>query len=268
VTHTHILYLAFFSGIWRAAVAKSVCEEHFVNQICRKRRLCEKGSNAMRASITRFVTTAVLLPFLAMATPAFAQEEPEGPPDPLSIDFTLAAFSDYRFRGLTATLASGFYASIFASNIAENPGDDIEIDLIAGFSKDIGKVSAGINATYYVYPGFSSINYVEFIGTLGTAVGPGEVGLTLGYSPKQDNIGDQDNVYVALNGSVPIKGTPFSLTGSVGYEDGAFGDKKKDWLLGVTADVAGFTLGASYIDTKRGGPLGDATAVFSISRDF
>lgn len=236
----------------------------------------------MRASITRLVTTAVLLPILALATPAFAaEEEAEGPPDPLSIDFTLAAYSDYRFRGLTlsdkdfsvqptltATLASGFYASIFASNIAENPGDDIEIDLIAGFSKDIGKVNAGINATYYVYPGFSSINYVEFIGTLGTEVGPGEVGLTLGYSPKQDNIGDQDNVYVALNGSVPIKGTPFSLTGSVGYEDGAFGDKKKDWLLGVTADVAGFTLGASYIDTKRGGPLGDATAVFSISKDF
>ena len=236
----------------------------------------------MRASITRLVTTAVLLPILALATPAFAaEEEAEGPPDPLSIDFTLAAYSDYRFRGLTlsdkdfsiqptltATLASGFYASIFASNIAENPGDDIEIDLIAGFSKDIGKVNAGINATYYVYPGFSSINYVEFIGTLGTEVGPGEVGLTLGYSPKQDNIGDQDNVYVALNGSVPIKGTPFSLTGSVGYEDGAFGNKKKDWLLGVTADVAGFTLGASYIDTKRGGPLGDATAVFSISKDF
>jgi uncharacterized protein (TIGR02001 family) len=236
----------------------------------------------MRASITRLITSAVLLPLAVLATPAFAAEEaPEGPPDPLSIDFTLAAYSDYRFRGLTlsdkdfsvqptitATLASGFYASIFASNIAENTGDDIEIDLIAGFSKEIGKVTAGINATYYVYPGISSINYVEFIGTLGTAVGPGEVGVTLGYSPKQDNIGDKDNVYVALNGSVPINGTPFSLAGSVGYEDGAFGDKKKDWSLGVTADVAGFTLGASYIDTKRGGPLGDATAVFSISKDF
>lgn len=236
----------------------------------------------MRASITRFIATTVLLPLAVLASPAFAAEEAaEGPPDPLSIDFTLAGYSDYRFRGLTlsdkdfaiqptvtATLASGIYFSVFASNIADSPGDDIEIDLIAGVSKEIGKVTAGINATYYLYPGFSSINYVEFIGTLGTAVGPGEVGLTLGYSPKQDNIGDQDNVYVALNGSVPIKGTPFSLAGSVGFEDGAFGDKKKDWSLGVTADVAGFTLGASYIDTKRGGPLGDATAVFSISRDF
>ena len=241
-----------------------------------------KGSHAMRATITRYFATTVLLPIAALATPAFAAEEaPEGPPDPLSIDFTLAAYNDYRFRGLTlsdkdfavqptitATLASGFYGSIFASNIAENPGDDIEIDLIAGFSKDIGKVTAGINATYYLYPGFSSINYIEFIGTLGTEVGPGNVGVTLGYSPKQDNIGDQDNVYVALNGSIPVKGTPFSLTGSIGYEDGAFGDKKKDWSAGVTADVAGFTRGASYIDTKRGGPLGDATAVFSISRAF
>ena len=241
-----------------------------------------KGSHAMRATITRYFATTILLPIAALATPAFAAEEaPEGPPDPLSIDFTLAAYNDYRFRGLTlsdkdfsvqptitATLASGFYGSVFASNITPNDGDDIEIDLIAGFSKEIGKVTAGINATYYLYPGFSSINYIEFIGTLGTEVGPGNIGVTLGYSPKQDNIGDQDNVYVALNGSIPVKGTPFSLTGSIGYEDGAFGDKKKDWSAGVTADVAGFTLGASYIDTKRGGPLGDATAVFSISRAF
>jgi uncharacterized protein (TIGR02001 family) len=247
----------------------------------------------MRASLTRLITSTILLPLMALASPALAQEEAEGPPDPLSIDFTLAAFNDYRFRGLslsdkdfsiqptiTATLASGFYASVFASNIAENPGDDIEIDLIAGFSKDIGKVTAGINATYYVYPGFSSINYLELIATLGTEVGPGNVGLTFGYSPKQRNITPDDdtppittppkldNTYIALNGSVPIKNTPLTLTGSVGYEDGAFGDKKTDWSLGVTADVAGFTLGAAYIDTKNGGPLGDATALFSISKSF
>jgi uncharacterized protein (TIGR02001 family) len=235
----------------------------------------------MRASITRFITATAVLPLAVLAVPAFAQEEPEGPPDPLSIDFTLAAYSDYRFRGLTlsdkdfsvqptitATLASGFYGSIFASNIAENTGDDIEIDLIAGFSKEFGDVTAGINATYYLYPGISSINYIEFIGTVGTKVGPGEVGLTFGYSPKQDNIGDKDNVYGAVNGSLPIKGTPLTLTGSIGYEDGAFGDEKSDWSLGVTADVAGFTVGAAYIDTRRGGEFGDATAVFSISKDF
>jgi uncharacterized protein (TIGR02001 family) len=235
----------------------------------------------MRARLSRYLTKIVLLPLAVLATPAFAQEEPEGPPDPLSIDFTLAGYTDYRFRGLslsdkdfsiqptiTATLESGIYFSVFASNIAENTGDDVEIDLIAGISKDIGKVTAGINATYYVYPGISSINYVEFIGTLGTEVGPGSVGLTLGYSPSQDNIGNQDNIYAAINGSLPVKGTPFTLTGSFGFEDGAFGDKKKDWSVGVTADVAGFTLGAAYIDTKRGGPLGDATAVFSISKSF
>ena len=116
--------------------------------------------------------------------------------------------------------------------------------------------------------GLSSINYAEFIGTLGTDVGPGKLGLTVGYVPPQKNVGGTDNVYVAINGSVPVKGTPFSVAGSIGYEDGAFGDKKKDWSLGVTADVAGFTLGASYIDTKRGGPLGDATAVFSLSKSF
>ena len=235
----------------------------------------------MRATISRYFANAILVPFAILAAPALAADEAEGPPDPVSIDFTLAAYSDYRFRGLTlsdkdfsvqptvtATLASGFYGSIFASNITPNTGDDVEIDLIAGFSKDVGKVTAGINVTYYLYPGISSINYAEFIGTLGTDVGPGKLGLTVGYVPPQKNVGGTDNVYVAINGSVPVKGTPFSVAGSIGYEDGAFGDKKKDWSLGVTADVAGFTVGASYIDTKRGGPLGDATAVFSLSKSF
>ncbi len=94
--------------------------------------------------------------------------------------------------------------------------------------------------------------------------------MTIGYVPKQKSLGDQDNFYAAVNGSVPIKDTPISLTGSFGIEDGAFGSAKRDWSVGVNADVAGFTLGLSYVDTARtgGNPLGDPAAVFSISRVF
>ena len=235
-----------------------------------------------------------------IATPAVAQTPPSnavttptsGPsatvtPDErtslFSIDLSLAAVSDYRFRGIslsnkdpafqpsvTLTHKSGVYASVWGSNIADNGGDNIELDLVGGYSRQTGVVSYGINATYYLYPGASGLNYVEFIGNVGTNVGSAKVGMTFGYVPKQKNVGDQDNVYVAVNGNVPIKGTPLSLTGSFGIEDGAFGSAKRDWSVGVNADVAGFTLGISYIDTARTGlnSLGDPTAVFSISRVF
>jgi hypothetical protein len=63
--------------------------------------------------------------------------------------------------------------------------------------------------------------------------------------------------------------TPISIAGSVGYEDGAFGNDKLDWSLGLTAEVSGFTLGASYVDTNRFvGGLGKAGAVFSLSYGF
>ena len=202
----------------------------------------------------------------------------------IEVEVTLAGVSDYRFRGLSlsgidpafqpaivVTHESGIYGSIWGSNVSDNGGDNIEVDLVAGIARDIGKVTVNVNATYYLYPGAGSTNYVEFIGKVSTPVGPGTVGLTVAYAPSQSHIGSQDNVYVALDGSVPIGGTPFSLTGSFGFEDGAFGSKKKDWSLGVTADVAGFTLGAAYVDTAHAqdfGRIAKAGAVFSISRTF
>lgn len=238
---------------------------------------------------------------LAFASPALAQTSPEGKPQEspttieraqigpadekrdFEIDLSLSAATDYRFRGIslsnkdpafqpsvTVTHKSGVYASVWGSNIADNGGDNIEVDLVGGYSGETGPVTYGINATYYLYPGASAFNYVELIGNVGTKVGPGKVGVTVGYAPKQKNLGDQDNLYLAINASVPIKGTPLSLAGSFGIEDGAFGTAKRDWSLGVNADVAGFTLGLSYVDTARTGanPLGDPTAVFSISRVF
>ena len=229
-----------------------------------------------------------LLPFMVVAlagvsSPAMAADEAEAT-KVIDVEFTLAGFSDYRFRGLSLsgidpafqpeiviTHESGIYGSVWGSNVSDNGGDDIEVDLVAGIARDIGKVTVDVNATYYLYPGAGSTNYIEFIGNVSTPAGPGTVGLTVAYAPSQSHIGNQDNIYVALDGSVPIGGTPLTLAGSFGFEDGAFGDKKKDWSLGVTADVAGFTLGAAYVDTahaKNFGRIAKAGAVFSISRTF
>jgi uncharacterized protein (TIGR02001 family) len=135
-------------------------------------------------------------------------------------------------------------------------------------------VTYDIGATYYVYPGVSSFNYVEFTGKLGSTVGPANLGVQLSYVPSQENTGNSDNIYVASSASVAVPNTPISIVGSVGLEDGAFsaGSEKLDWSLGLTAAVAGFTVGASYVDTNRQTTFAfkDSAAgiVFSISYGF
>lgn len=220
----------------------------------------------MRKSIFKLAAVSVAMSALAVSAPAFAQEEAaEEASGPFTLTGGIAVVSDYRFRGVslsdkdfavqpyvTLKHESGFYAGVWASNLAENAGDDLEVDLYAGFSGG-DAVTYDIGATYYVYPGVSSFNYVEFTGKLGTTVGPATLGGQLSYVPSQDNTGNSDNVYLATNAAVAIPNTPITLTGSVGLEDGAFtaGSSKIDWSLGATAAVSGFTLGVAYVDTDR-----------------
>ncbi len=230
----------------------------------------------------RSIKLFAVLPVALWAMPAVAQDEAASS-GPIDIEANITAVSDYRFRGisltdigpaiqpsLTVTHESGLYASVWGSNIASNPGADIEVDLTGGFSKDIGNFSVGLGAVYYLYPGFSSANYVEGFGSVGANVGPGSVKLNVAYAPKQKNIGSQDNLYVGISGELPIKGTPLTAVASFGIEDGAFGNAKRDWSVGLNADVAGFTVGAAYIDTARtgGDRLGKPTVVVTVGRTF
>lgn len=241
----------------------------------------------MRNSILKLASMTVAMSAMAVSMPAFAQDEAaEEAAGPLTLTGGVAVVSDYRFRGvslsdkdfavqpyLTIKHESGIYAGVWASNLAENAGDDLEVDLYAGFAGG-DAVTYDIGATYYLYPGVSSFNYVEFTGKLGTTMGPATLGAQLSYVPSQDNTGNQDNIYVATNASVAVPNTPVSIVGSIGLEDGAFsaGSNKLDWSLGVTAAVSGFTLGASYVDTNRRSTFAfkdsSAGVVFSIAYGF
>jgi uncharacterized protein (TIGR02001 family) len=241
----------------------------------------------MRTSIFKLAAVSVAMSALAVSAPALAQEEAaEEASGPITLTGGIAAVSDYRFRGvslsdkdfavqpyLTVKHESGFYVGAWASNLAENAGDDLEVDLYAGFSGG-EELTYDIGATYYLYPGVSSFNYVEFTGKLGSTVGPATVGVQLSYVPSQDNTGNSDNIYYGTNASIALPGTPLNLTGSIGIEDGAFtaGDEKVDWSLGVNASTKGFTLGVAYVDTNRRSVFAfkDSTAgvVFSLAYAF
>ncbi len=220
----------------------------------------------MRKSIFKLAAVSVAMSAIAISAPAFAQEEAaEEAEGPITISGGVTAVSDYRFRGvslsdkdfaiqptITIKHESGFYVGAWGSNLAENAGDDIEVDLYAGFSGG-EELTYDIGATYYLYPGVSSFNYVEVTGKLGSTIGPATVGVQLSYVPSQDNTGNNDNIYYGTNATIALPDSPISIVGSIGIEDGAFtaGDEKVDWSLGLTAAVSGFTLGASYVDTNR-----------------
>jgi uncharacterized protein (TIGR02001 family) len=196
----------------------------------------------------------------------------------------LSASSDYRFRGISlsddapagsAELSlnhkSGFYASVWASNVAlDGSPDELETDWIVGWSGSLGKADVEINGTYYVYPGNSAFNYYELNSAVGTSIGKTDVKIGVAYAPKQDSLGGLDNTYVYISGEAPIGETPIAINGSIGIEDGAFGEAKRDWQLGLTYDLgSGLVASLSYIDTARSyTPLGKATAVAALNWSF
>ena len=238
----------------------------------------------MRKQIFKLATASVAISALSVSMPAFAQDAAaEEAAAPITITGGIALVSDYRFRGvslsnkdfavqptITVSADNGAYIGIWGSNLASNPGDDVEVDLYAGYAGSSGAITYDLGATYYVYPGVGSFNYVEFTGKTGTTVGPAKLGLQVSYAPEQGSAtAFTDNLYLGANASVGIPGTPLTASAAIGRENGAFGAKKIDWSLGLAATVKGFTLGASYVDTNRFvGGLGKAGAVFSISYGF
>ncbi|MFN4113709.1 MAG: TorF family putative porin [Sphingomonadaceae bacterium] len=232
----------------------------------------------------RTLIAMAALPLLFVSSGAFAQEAEEAPAGAWEIDAEVGVHSDYRFRGIslsskdpqvTAEVSvsheSGFYAGVWASNVALNTGaDDVELDLFAGYAADLEGVSLDVGAVYYLYPGNSDSNYVEFLASVGIAVGPGTITVGAAYAPSQDNIGNQDNVYFYISGEMPIGETPLSLHGTFGIEDGAFGDNKRDWLIGASYDLgSGVTATVDYVDTARAfSPLGNATVVGRLTFAF
>lgn len=197
----------------------------------------------------------------------------------IDTEFSLSAVSDYRYRGLSlsnkkpalqtevsVSHENGLYARLWGSTIANNGGANIEAQASFGYYAEFGAFNADIQTAYYVYPGASADNYGEVTARLGRQIGPAELGATVSYAPAQRNIGHLDNLYLGLDGSLPLLDETIALVGTFGVEDGAFGDRKLDWSLGIAGKKAGLSLGLMYVDTSRtfGDPLGKPTIVASI----
>src|SRR5262245_7088600 len=218
----------------------------------------------------RFLPIAALAAFAA--TPALAEEA--GPPDPtLKVSGGVTLASQYRFRGISLSdehvalqgtinvnHKSGFYAGVWGSNIdgwGELGGSNLELDLYGGWKGEVTKgVTLDAGVLYYAYPGSKGGDFEFFEPYAKVSGNLGPVTATVGatYAWEQDALADNDNLYLFNDNSLPIKGTPITLTSHIGYSSGgsalAAGDDYVDWALGATAAWKNLTFGVSYVDTN------------------
>ncbi len=203
--------------------------------------------------------------------------------NPFSLSANAALVTDYRFRGLSlsnkdtafqggfdVSHESGFYVGTWGSSIENFNGSELELDIYGGYATQIGEISTNIGFLAYTYPGASAnTDYYEVYGSVGGSVDVIDWSLGANYAFDQDGTGSQDNIYIYLNTSAPISDTPFSVTGNLAYEDGAFGTNKWDWLLGLSYSFEQFSLSVNYIDTANSGSsAGDAGVIAMLSANF
>ncbi|MES2492593.1 MAG: TorF family putative porin [Pseudomonadota bacterium] len=223
----------------------------------------------MNKTIKAAFAATVLSAGLA-AAPAFAQEEPASD---LTITGSVALTTEYRLRGISQTdgdaaiqggitvaHSSGFYVSTWASNLAGNGtwgGSNMELDLIAGYSRAIGPVTLDGGFIYYAYPGVTGHDFYEIYGSASGAVGPVKAKLGAYWAPSQNSIrtgpSKGNNIWVYTDFALPIEGTPLTLKAHGGYSSGdsiyTWGKDVIDYAAGVDITFKVLTLNVSYVGT-------------------
>lgn len=221
---------------------------------------------------TSWLGLAVSLLGLFLALPCWAQDGER----PWSGSVTLV--SDYRYHGvslsdgdpaLQAELAyesdSGLYGGVFVASVADNGGDDLELDLDLGYGFDVSLFEVAIGAKAYLYPGADDDNYAEGYATV--TLSPSEafrLGAELYYAPEQNDLGT-DNTYLAAFAEYALDPV-WTVHASIGQEDG-FYDDKRDWSLGVTRDFDPWQMGLTWTGFEEAG-VSENAVVLSFSRAF
>lgn len=210
------------------------------------------------------------------ATDPLVQEEPDATQaaGPITITGGVTLASQYRFRGISlsdeefavsgtinVSHDSGLYAGAYAYSLdgfGERGGADVELDLYAGYNGEIRPgltLDAGL--LYYAYPGSDGgpFEFFEPFASLTYALGPATAKVGVAYAPRQDALGDNDNLYVSGDLSGGIPGTPITLAGHIGRTEGGGGSVLSpgggytDYLIGASATFRNLTLGIAYVDT-------------------
>lgn len=237
-----------------------------------------KLSSALAAALL------LAVPFVSYAQEAAPEEEASSP-----VTWSLAATTDYVFRGvsqtdegpafqagLTYTAPFGLYVGAWGSNVdfgdpdPENGvrGVDKELDLFVGYSYDFNDSwNLDVSALRYTYHGasggVSSGDYNEFLAKV-TWAGPVEVTGLLAYAPDYGDLTPKaKESYANISASYEFGDSGISLGGGVGYTSVDYGE---EWLEGerINYGVADYFDGA--LTLSKG--FGPATATLGYYTTF
>lgn len=188
------------------------------------------------------------------------------PVDAVEVDGSARFETDYRFRGLSlsnrqpavsanlaASLANGLFAGIEGVSTAypriDRPATQRggEIDISAGWSRNLGLLTASAGAIGYFYPGAGGGEFGEGFASLTGGLGPATLTLGANYAPEQGTI--SDSLYLRALAAVAIPATPLTIKASVGRETGAFdaGRTKIDYMAGAEYRFRVLTVGLRYV---------------------
>ncbi len=254
----------------------------------------------------------ILLPLLTAAALTAQAQTAAAPAAPVAkSDWTFTGnagvFSDYRFRGISQTNkkpsfqggfdighASGLYAGNWNSNVDSSffNGANLEMDFYGGYKLPVGPLALDFGVLYYYYPGSGAGGTFKIDNTelyIGAGYGPVSVKFSHAISDFFGIDDSKNSWYLEANGVYDL-GNGFGLVGHLGYQKlkknariiemgaTALNDNITDWRVGVTYDLKGFILGASYVGTSRdltGGTaslsnrnISDGTVVVSVSKSF
>ena len=232
----------------------------------------------------------------AAALPGLASAQATSPH---TVAGNMGIFSDYRFRGISQTFvqpaiqggidyshSSGFYLGNWNSNVSGNSFVDgtIEMDLYGGYKFGAGPVTLDVGLLQYLYPG-AEAGGVKY-DTLEAYVGVSWKWFTLKYSTTIDDyfgLANSDGSgYLDLSASYEIA-PKLTLVGHVGQQKVKNFDALDyvDYKIGLSYDLNGWLLGATYIDTDVNDAtytfpnvagdsedLAKGTVVFSVSKSF
>ncbi|MEQ8742098.1 TorF family putative porin [Parasphingorhabdus sp.] len=227
-------------------------------------RTSSKTILGSKAKSTFVGLSAILL--ASTAAPAFAQDEEAESTSSITISGNAAVASDYRFRGVSLSGGdiaiqggidisheSGFYIGTWGSSLEGkiNPYGGVELDVYGGWSGEVTSgVTVDVGLLYYLYPnGVKGVDldYFEPYASVAATIGPVEATVGVAWAPKQDSLGNDDNLYLYTDLSAGIPNTPITLNGHLGYTKGALAPP----LLAGTGDDSGldYSVGADWAIT-------------------
>ena len=146
---------------------------------------------------------------------------------------------------------SGFYAGIWASNVAVGE----EVDLYAGYAGEVGGLGYDIGVIHYAYPSATDADFTEIALGVSYSMFSGGINYTVDSENSVQGTGFQDgDIYYYVGASFEVAPT-WSIGGTIGHYD--FDDEG----AGGAADIS---YNHYQIDVgKSAGDFGDFTLSFS-----